>query len=89
MGDISPPWRVLNIAGPETIPLLRYVNLLEQALQCKAQVEMLPLQSGDMVETHADSELARRLLGELPTTPIEKGIKAFARWYDEYADWCP
>ena len=82
----SPPWRILNIAGPETIPLLRYVELLEQALQCKAQVEMLPLQSGDMVETHADSELARRLLGELPATSVEKGIQAFARWYNEHAE---
>ena len=81
----SPPWRVLNIAGPETIPLLRYVELLEQALQCKAQVEMLPLQSGDMVETHADSGLTRRLLGEIPETPVEKGIKSFARWYNEEA----
>lgn len=79
----SPPWRVLNIAGPETIPLSRYVKLLEQALQCKAQVEMLPLQAGDMVETHADSEIARRLLGEFPATPVEKGIEAFARWYNE------
>ncbi len=84
-GVASPPWRVLNIAGPDTIPLLRYVELLEQALQCKAEVEMLPLQSGDMVETHAHAELTRQVLGELPATPVEEGIKAFARWYDEEA----
>jgi len=78
------PWRALNIGRGEPIELLRVVELLERALGREAERRMLPMQPGDVEETHADITRLRRLTGYTPRVSIEDGIAAFARWYQEY-----
>jgi UDP-glucuronate 4-epimerase len=80
----SAPWRVYNIGGGQSVPLMRYIGLLEQCLGRKAEVTMLPLQAGDIPETRADSEDLARDLGFKPSTPVEVGVDRFVRWYREY-----
>jgi len=48
------PWRVYNIAAHTPVELLRYIRLLETYLGKKAQLNLLPLQPGDVPDTHAD-----------------------------------
>ena len=83
-GTSSAPWRLYNIGSDNPIQLLDYISLLEKELGLKAEVEMLPVQPGDIEKTRADvSELVDQF-GYMPKTPIGVGVARFARWYKEF-----
>ena len=50
----------------------------------KAQLNLLPMQPGDVARTEADVAETRAALDYAPATPIEAGIAAFVGWYLEY-----
>jgi len=80
----SAPWRLYNVASGAGVPLLRCIALLEACLERKAQMQMLPLQTGDLAEVTADVSDLERDLGFRPTTSIEIGMDRFVRWYRDY-----
>jgi len=80
----EPPHRLYNLGNNHPEPLLRFIGVLEQALGRVAEKQLLPMQPGDVPESFADIEAARRDLGFAPTTPIEVGIPNFVRWYKDY-----
>ena len=47
-------------------------------------MEMLPMQPGDVPATYADISRIHARLGYEPTTPIDVGVPAFAKWFLEY-----
>lgn len=81
--SLSPtaPWRVVNIAGGKPIELMAYVEAIEAALGKSAKKLMLPMQPGDVVQTIADTTLLRSLIGFVPETTVEDGVRAFVDWY--------
>jgi UDP-glucuronate 4-epimerase len=83
-GTSSAPWRVYNIGGGKPIELLRYIELIEEATGKKADIELLPLQPGDIPDTEADVEALKNDVGYQPTTPVEVGVKNFVEWYCKY-----
>jgi len=86
-GNNSPaaaPWRVLNVGTDRTVPLLRFVEILEDALGVPAARELLPMQPGDVPSTHADRTQLLELIGDYPQTSIEDGVRAFAAWFRAY-----
>lgn len=80
----SAPYRVFNIGNNQSVPLERFVTVLEEALGRKAIREYLPMQAGDVVATYADVEALGEAVGYVPTTPIEEGIPCFVAWYRKY-----
>jgi len=83
--SMSPaPFRIYNVGNNKPEPLLRLVELLEQALGRRATRKLLPMQPGDVTETFADIEDLRREVGFEPKTPIEVGIPRFVEWYRMY-----
>ena len=50
----------------------------------KADKRYLPIQPGEVVETWADIEKAKKELKYNPKTTIEDGLKNFVDWYKEY-----
>ncbi|WNC23022.1 MULTISPECIES: NAD-dependent epimerase [unclassified Thermosynechococcus] len=78
------PWRVYNIGAHRPVELLRYIELLETYLGKKAQLNLLPLQPGDVPDTYADVLELRADTGYEPTTPVEIGVQRFVHWYREY-----
>lgn len=83
-GDtLSPvaPWRVVNIAGGRPVELVRFVAAIEAAMGRVAKKELLPMQPGDVTETSADVGLLRALVGEVPETRVEDGVRAFVEWF--------
>ena len=80
-GTSSVPWRVYNIGGGNPIDLLKYICCLEESLGMKAELELLPLQPGDIPNTEADAEALKIAVGFQPSTPVEVGIKNFVDWY--------
>lgn len=83
-GSSMAPWRVYNIGNNSPVELLDYISALEKALDTKANMEMLPLQPGDVPDTYADvSDLVDHLQYK-PETRVTDGIAKFVSWYREY-----
>ena len=85
MDSLSPvaPWRAVNIAGGQPVELMRFIEMIEDALGRKAEKRMLPMQPGDAERTEASPALLEALIGRMPWTPIEEGVAAFVAWYRE------
>jgi UDP-glucuronate 4-epimerase len=75
------PHRLFNIGNSEPVELLRFIELLEQALGRPAIRDLQPMQPGDVEATAADTALLEAWVGFRPATPIELGVERFARWY--------
>jgi UDP-glucuronate 4-epimerase len=80
----SAPFRIYNIGNNQPVPLLRYIEVIEDCLGRKAQKNFLPLQPGDVPETCADIDDLARDVGYRPATPIEVGVQRFVTWFREY-----
>ncbi len=75
------PYRLYNIGNNAPVELMDYISVLEQCLGKKAEMEMLPLQPGDVPDTYADVEALVRDTGYHPSTPVSEGIARFVDWY--------
>jgi UDP-glucuronate 4-epimerase len=80
----SAPYRIYNIGNNAPVPLMRYIEVLEECLGKKATKNFLPLQLGDVPETFADIDDLVRDVGYRPATPVEVGVRRFVDWYTEY-----
>jgi UDP-glucuronate 4-epimerase len=75
------PHRLFNIGNSKPEELLRFIELLEQALGRPAIRDLQPMQPGDVEATAADTSLLEAWVGFRPATSIEVGVERFARWY--------
>jgi UDP-glucuronate 4-epimerase len=80
----SAPYRLYNIGNSQPVELMHYIEVLEQCLGRKAQMNLLPLQPGDVPDTYADTSDLERDVGYRPGTPVEEGVARFVQWYREY-----
>ena len=78
------PYRIYNIGHGSPVNLLDFIHTIEQTLGKKAQLNMLPMQAGDVAETFADITLLRKQFNYQPQTPVSEGVKQFVYWYKEY-----
>jgi UDP-glucuronate 4-epimerase len=78
------PWRIYNIGNQRPVELARYIEVLEACLGRTAERELLPMQPGDVPDTHADVEDLVADVGYRPDTPVEEGVARFVEWYREY-----
>ena len=77
-------YRLYNLGNRKPEKLLDFIAVIEQALGCVANKEMLPMQPGEVLESCADIGPASRDLGFEPKTSIEEGIPRFVSWYKKY-----
>lgn len=83
-GSSKAPWRVYNIGNSKPIELMDYIAALERALGKKAEMDLLPLQPGDVPDTYADiSDLVSHFQYK-PATPVEQGVANFVAWYRDF-----
>ena len=61
-----------------------YIAAIEDALNIKAKIELLPLQPGDVPDTYADVDALAEDMEYRPSTNIKQGIEKFVNWYREY-----
>ena len=80
----SVPHRLFNIGNSQPIELLRFIEVLEQALGREAIRDLQPMQPGDVPATAADTSALEAWVGFRPTTAIETGVERFAGWYRDY-----
>lgn len=82
--DGQAPARVLNVGNSSPVPLIQFVESIEQALGRPAQRRMLPMQPGDVPETWADVSQLAALTGFSPQTDLALGVQRFVDWYRGY-----
>ncbi|WP_295400979.1 NAD-dependent epimerase [uncultured Thiocystis sp.] len=75
------PYRLYNIGNNQPVELMEYIGCLEACLGKKAEMEMLPLQPGDVPDTFADVSDLVRDTGYMPSTPVAEGVARFVEWY--------
>lgn len=78
------PYRIFNIGNNKPVKLIAYINAIEKALNLKADMELLPLQPGDVPDTFADSSELIKQVGYTPNTSVEVGVSNFVKWYREF-----
>ncbi len=80
----SAPWRVYNIGNHQPVPLLDYIQCIERSTGKKAQLQLMPMQPGDVPDTFADCQPLKADFGYEPQTPIAEGVERFVQWYRDY-----
>ena len=83
-GTSDAPYRIYNIGNNQPVELLRYIEVIETCLGKKADMNLLPLQPGDVPDTYADVSDLVSDVGYKPDTPIETGVSRFIDWYRSY-----
>lgn len=93
-----PPYKLYNIGNNQPENLLDFVQILQEELVAagvlpkdydfEAHKKLVPMQPGDVPITYADTTPLERDFGIKPSTPLRKGLKAFAEWYAEYYNVC-
>jgi len=83
-GTSSAPFKVYNIGNNNPVELIKFIEVIEDALGKKADMEFKDLQPGDVVATYADIDDLMQDVGFKPETSIELGIKRFIQWFKDF-----
>ena len=86
-GDsLSPvaPYRIVNIGNSDKVKLLDFIDVVEDVLGKKAIRNYMPMQTGDVPATWANTSLLESLTGYRPQTDFRDGITRFINWYRDY-----
>lgn len=78
---IGVPMRLCNIGNQRPVDLLHLLRTIESCLGRTADIRFLPMQPGDVYETHARVNKLRELTGFTPSISIDDGILRFTNWY--------
>ncbi len=80
----SAPYSVYNIGAGNPVKLTRFIEVLEESLDIKADLNFRKMQLGDVKSTHADITELFEAVNYKPEVSIEIGIKKFVEWYKNY-----
>ena len=85
-GACPPVWGNGGASGePDAIPQdPQPLGHGEDALGKKAAVEFMPMQAGDVQQTHADVTALHQAVGFQPGTRLQDGLERFVTWYRAY-----
>lgn len=74
-------YEIFNLGSDSPVELMYVINLIEQRLGKKAEIEWLPIHPADVLATWADIEKSKEKLGWKPTVSIEEGVQNTVDWY--------
>jgi len=72
---------IFNLGNHKCEQLMDVIALIEQNLQKKAEINFLPIHPGDVKESFADIDKSVEMLGYMPKTNVDVGIRKFIDWY--------
>ena len=76
--------RILNVGGGNPVELKKLIATIERCLGRTADVELLPMQPGDVPLTAANPDQLKKTLNFVPAVSLEEGILRFVNWFQEY-----
>ena len=80
----EPPSKIFNLGNSRSEDLMGFVRTIERKLGIEAEIELLPMQPGDVRETLADIETSCAELGFAPRVSIEDGVRKLVAWYKDH-----
>lgn len=80
----SAPYRVFNIGKNAPVNLLKFIEILENALGRKAEKNFMPMQPGDVTTTWADVNDLIKQFDYQPNVDLNQGIAKFVAWFKSY-----
>ncbi|GAA0367854.1 NAD-dependent epimerase [Bacillus horti] len=78
------PYKLYNIGNNQPVELLSFIQTLEELIGKKANMELLPIQPGDVEATYADISELEEAVEFRPSTSIAQGLATFVEWFKEY-----
>lgn len=78
------PWKIYNIGNQTPVKLMDFIAAIEKAVGKKAEMEMLPMQPGDVPDTYADVAELVKDVGYKPNTSLDEAVGKFVEWYRNY-----
>ncbi len=78
------PYRIFNIGNSQPVPLMQFIETIEDALGKKAIKKMMGMQAGDVKVTSADTSELNHWVNFKPNTSIKEGVNRFVDWYKNY-----
>src|SRR5260370_17310586 len=76
-------YKIYNLGNHQPVDLLRFIEVIEQALGIEARRTFLPMQPGDVVSPYAQMDDLYEPTGFRPPTPIEEGLPTLVQWHPE------
>lgn len=83
--DDVAPGTVLNIGSGREISIADIVAVLCDVYGYSGPVERTQPRAADVLRHCADTTALRSLLGEVPSRPLDEGLRQTAAWYEELA----
>lgn len=83
-GTSSAPYKIYNIGNNNPVELIKFIEVIEAALDKQATKQFMDLQPGDVVATYANVDDLIQDVGFKPATPIEDGVARFVEWYKQF-----
>jgi UDP-glucuronate 4-epimerase len=80
----APPYAIYNLGNHRPVELEHFIAVIERAAGRKAERIDKPMQAGDMPETSADVEQARKAFAFEPRTTIDVGMPEVVAWCKDY-----
>ena len=78
------PYRLFNIGNSQPEKLLDFISAIEGAFGKKAEMNLMPMQAGDVKATFADTENLETVINFRPSTQLLNGVQYFTNWYIKY-----
>lgn len=82
-GSIT-PHSVYNIGNSRPEKLMDVIRIMEEVCGRRAELEMLPMQKGDVTQTFADVSAMARDFGYSPSISVQEGMHRSISWFREY-----
>ncbi len=83
-GSSYAPYALYNIGNNSPVELLDFIRAIENKLGKKAEMNLMPLQPGDVPDTFANVDALIKKVDYKPSTSVEDGIGQFIDWYLDY-----
>ena len=81
-------YEIINLGGGRNpVSLNTIISRLEELLGNKAKIDYKPFHIADLMETWADIEKAKNLLGWEPKFSLDEGLEKSVSWYMENCKW--
>ncbi len=77
-------YEIFNIGNSNPIKLMDFITTLEKSLNTKANLNLKPMQLGDVHDTFASVEKLKQKTNYEPSTTLNEGLQKFVEWYKKY-----
>ncbi|MFB7139740.1 NAD-dependent epimerase/dehydratase family protein [Gottfriedia sp. NPDC056225] len=82
--ESSSYYKLYNIGNHSPVNLNYFIETLEKQLGTKANIQLMPMVPGEVLETYADIDQLVHDIQYSPSTSIEEGIAKFVEWFKVY-----